>query len=102
MMRAAGVDQPTLAKRVGVSQPTINRLLTGEQTGSKHMHRIARELRTTPEYLLGESDEPSPVSEGHFLSDEEEQLLKDYRSMSEENRAATLKVIQFYAGRSED
>lgn len=52
------VSQAGLARSIGVSQSTIAKLALGESSGSKHLHRIARELRTTPEYLTGAVDDP--------------------------------------------
>ncbi len=52
------LSQSELARRVGVSQASIFRLVKGEAYGSKHLHRIARELGTTPAYLAGETDDP--------------------------------------------
>ena len=57
-MDACGLSQQALADRVGVKQPTINRLIKGGQTGSKHLHRIASVLGTSPDYLMGETDDP--------------------------------------------
>jgi phage repressor protein C with HTH and peptisase S24 domain len=58
-MQATGMSQSELARRVGVSQASIQKLTTGSAYGSKHLHRIARELGTTPAYLSGETDDPS-------------------------------------------
>lgn len=52
------ISQSELARRIGVSQQTIARLVSGNTYGSKHLHRIARELLTTPAYLVGETDDP--------------------------------------------
>lgn len=52
------LSQNELARRVGVSQQTIHKLVSGGGYGSKHLHRIARELGTTPAYLEGETDDP--------------------------------------------
>lgn len=58
-MEALGLTHSELARRVGVKQPSITRLATGEQSGSRHLHVIARELKTTPEFLSGKTDDPS-------------------------------------------
>lgn len=57
-MEANGLSQAELARRVGVSQPTINGLIHSNKIGSKHLHRIARVVGTTPAYLAGETDDP--------------------------------------------
>lgn len=58
-LQAADISQAELARRVGVSQPTINNLIHRGKLGSRYLHRIARELGTTPAYLAGETDDPS-------------------------------------------
>lgn len=57
MMDEQKLSQSELARRVGVTQTTIRKLLSGGY-GSKHLHRIARELGTTPAFLTGEIDDP--------------------------------------------
>lgn len=57
-MAEQSLSQSELARRVGVSQASIYRLVKGDAYGSKHLHRIARELGTTPAYLAGETDDP--------------------------------------------
>lgn len=59
-MRKLGKSQSALARDVGVSQPTIAALISGDSQGSKHLHKIARELETTVAFLLGETDDPEP------------------------------------------
>jgi transcriptional regulator with XRE-family HTH domain len=58
-MLAAGLSQAELARRVGVSQPSIYALIRRNKTGSRNLHAIARELATTTAYLEGETDDPS-------------------------------------------
>jgi len=59
---ALDISQSELARRVKVSQPTINALIKGGAAGSKHLHVIAAELETSPAWLAGETDDPSPVA----------------------------------------
>lgn len=54
-----GFSQSELARRVGVSQSAIHKLASGGAYGSAHLHKIARELETTPAYLTGETDDPT-------------------------------------------
>jgi phage repressor protein C with HTH and peptisase S24 domain len=53
------MSQAELARRVGVSQPTINALIRGDNQGSKHLHKIATVLGTTPAYLEGKTEDPA-------------------------------------------
>lgn len=57
-LKAMGLSQAELARRVGVSQPTINNLIHRSKKGSTQLHRIARCLGTTTAYLEGEVDDP--------------------------------------------
>lgn len=61
-LHAKGWSQAELARRIGVKSTSIWKLVSGQSHGSKHLHAIARELETTPEYLLGETDDVSPAS----------------------------------------
>ncbi len=60
-LEAKGWSQSQLARRIGVSQQTIWKLVTGASGSSKHLREIARQLDTTEEYLLGEVDDPEPI-----------------------------------------
>lgn len=53
-------SQSALARDLGVSQPTIGRLITGETRETGKIIELARALKTTPEYLIGETDDDSP------------------------------------------
>jgi phage repressor protein C with HTH and peptisase S24 domain len=57
-----GWTQAELARRVGVKSTSIWKLASGQSQSSKHLHKIARLLDTSPEYLLGETDNPLPVA----------------------------------------
>lgn len=58
-MSELGLSQSELGRRVGISQQTIHKLVTGASRGSTHIARLARELETTPAFLLGEVDDPA-------------------------------------------
>lgn len=59
-MKKQGLSQAELARRVKVSQPTINALATGGSQSSAHLHKIARALETTVDWLEGLTDDPGP------------------------------------------
>jgi Predicted transcriptional regulator len=58
-MAELGISQAALARKIGVSQQAIGKLVKGHAQASRHLHLIARELGTTPQYLTGETDDPS-------------------------------------------
>ena len=92
-MAAAGLSQSELARRVGVSQASINKLTSGgSKRGSAYIHRIARELSTTPAYLNGETNDPLGEVPELRLSADERRLLDIYRELPKKDRAA-LKLL---------
>lgn len=85
----AGISQGELARRVGVSQPTINNLIKRSKKGSTHLHRIARELGTTTDYLEGKVDDPDAGADtGLHLSSEEREWLDLFQLMTPDQRKA--------------
>ncbi|WP_234179197.1 XRE family transcriptional regulator [Sphingopyxis sp. NFH-91] len=73
-LQERGMTQSGLARQLEISQGTIAKLALGESAGSKHLHRIARALGTTAEYLTGEIDDPAegatPPPSAEELADE--------------------------------
>lgn len=61
LRKRAGLSRNALAQMVGVSQPTISRLITGETKHTSVLMELAQALGTSPEYLTGESDDPRPT-----------------------------------------
>jgi phage repressor protein C with HTH and peptisase S24 domain len=60
LLEQKGWSQAELARRIDVKSTTIWKLVSGTAQTSKHLRDIARQLGTTEEYLLGETDDPSP------------------------------------------
>lgn len=94
-MSELGLSQSELARRVGVTQTTIRKLATGGGYGSKYLHKIARELGTTPAYLTGETDDPAASAPAEpELSYEERELVDCARGMSAPDRGALLHLAR--------
>lgn len=53
-----GLTQAEVGRRVGISQQAIGRLVGDDVYNSRYLHKIARVLKTSPEYLTGEIDDP--------------------------------------------
>lgn len=87
------LSQSELARRVGVRQSTINSLIHGDSYGSKHLHRIARELHTTPAYLTGEVDDPDlDAPEPPILTSEQTAWLAIFDALDPPNRSALMQI----------
>lgn len=97
-----GISQAELARRVGMAQSSVNALINRGKIGSKHLHKIARELQTTPEYLSGETDDPSPGAAAPQLSAEDRAVLETLRAMSPANRAAVMQMMKALSGKLAD
>ncbi len=61
-MRAAGLNQTQLANAVGVKQPSIGRLISGETKETGKLLELARAVNSTAEYLTGAVDDPAATS----------------------------------------
>ncbi|WP_353936250.1 helix-turn-helix transcriptional regulator [uncultured Novosphingobium sp.] len=96
-MTACGLTQAALARRVGVSQQTVGRLVTGDAYTSRYLHKIARELRTTPAYLTGETDNPEADAPDISITAEEREILDLMRALPPTERAAALVLIRSLA-----
>jgi transcriptional regulator with XRE-family HTH domain len=98
-MKAQGLSQAALARRVGISQQSIGRLVSGESFGSRYLHKIARELHTTAAYLSGETDDPvSELPDDDFLvSAEERDWVELLRAIPPKERAAALTLVRTIA-----
>jgi phage repressor protein C with HTH and peptisase S24 domain len=65
-MQSRGFDQSGLARKIGVSQATINRIIQGKTANSRLLPRIATQLGVPLAWLIGMSDNiaefPSPLA----------------------------------------
>lgn len=64
LLSQKGWSQAELARRIGVSAQSIWKLVTGNAHSSRHLHKIARELGVSAEYLSGETNDPSFAAVG--------------------------------------
>ena len=58
-MEDRGYDQSQLARQIGVSQATINRIVQGKTANSRLLPRIATHLGVSLPWLLGMADDPA-------------------------------------------
>lgn len=99
MLQRRGLSQSELARRVGVSQASIYRLAAGDAYGSKHIHRIARELQTTPAYLTGETDDPlEDAPDPPEITRKDLEFLHSVNALPSAARAAINTLVRALAG----
>ncbi|MCW2370176.1 transcriptional regulator with XRE-family HTH domain [Sphingobium sp. B1D7B] len=94
-----GLSQAELARRIGIKQPSINYLISRGPQGSKHLLKIARELQTTPEYLLGETDDPQGSAPDNVLADAEtREMAERFKRLGGRDRRALLQIARSLDG----
>ncbi|MDD3799556.1 MAG: helix-turn-helix transcriptional regulator [Novosphingobium sp.] len=93
-----GISQAELARRVRLDQSTINGLVRGAARGSRYLHQIARELRTTSAYLNGETDDPTADIPDIGYSAEEREWVDLIRSLPPKDRSALMQLARTIAG----
>ncbi|MGB7407175.1 MAG: helix-turn-helix domain-containing protein [Pontixanthobacter sp.] len=93
-MKAAGLSQAALARRVGVSQPSIFKLIHENKTGSGKIHVIARELETTPAYLMGETDNPETEIPEFALNGKEREWIEIFRMLEHDDAIAMMDMAK--------
>lgn len=96
-LKALRMSQAELARRVGVDQSTINGLVRGSARSSQHLHRIARELRTTPAYLSGETEDPQGDAVLPEITLEERDWLDMLRVIAPKDRKALMQLARTLA-----
>lgn len=95
---ALGISQAELARRVGIRQSTLNSLVNGDSRSSRSIVDLARELHTTPEYLLGKSDDPAGSAPSPAdLPARDRELLKVFDSFKGSERSFLVEMMKALA-----
>jgi SOS-response transcriptional repressor LexA len=58
-MKELEISQAELARRVGITQPSVSAIYNGDTQKPKDLRAIAHALDTTEAWLLGETDDPA-------------------------------------------
>lgn len=97
-----GLTLEDVASKVGVAKSTIMRYEKGTISKVKLpvIESISHVLGVDPNWIVGNTDITSSSDKSVTLSDDEFQLLKDYRDASEEIRRAAAGMLHDSAERS--
>lgn len=89
----ARLSYSEVARQLGVKQPTISRIAKGEQRSTARLDHLAQIVQTTPAYLTGETDDPSPNAAPNPSFDRvERELVLGLRELQPGDRAALLRI----------
>lgn len=92
-MQRRGLDQSALARRLGVSQGSISKIVLGRTTNSRLLPRIAVQLGVSVPWLLGETDDPSSGAPEAELPADEEGLLFKWRQLPPDDKQALMQIL---------
>jgi transcriptional regulator with XRE-family HTH domain len=84
-LAAIGMKQIDLVRSSGVPQSTLASIFQRDTRTTPHLMKLAAALRTTPAYLLGETDDPEAEGAEAVLSQEEQQLVIGLRRLTRED-----------------
>lgn len=88
------MSQTELAQRLSVSRRTVSAYANGHCFPSvEHLKEMNKIFNVSVDYLLGISDDPSPVVQDQFAEDVFV-LRRSYARMSEEDQKAVLRMVQ--------
>lgn len=96
-LRAINISQAELARRVGIAQQTVNALINRNKVGSLHLHRIARELQTSTQYLTGETEDPAIDAAELAFTSQDREWLELLHALPPMDRAAVLQLARTIA-----
>jgi phage repressor protein C with HTH and peptisase S24 domain len=88
-------SQSALARELGVSQPTIGRLISGDTRETGKIIELARALGTTPEYLIGETDDDGPSARVVIAATADQRMGFNAQPASETVKSDTVELAEF-------
>lgn len=84
-LAALNITQAELVRRSGVGQSTLASIIQRDTRSTPHLLALAAALKTTPAYLLGETDDPDSEVAQAALSFEERELIDVTRQLGRED-----------------
>ena len=100
LCKERGIKQAALFRAVGKDEFYASNLKRTKNVPVEFVETWAAALHTTPAYLMGETDDPSPetkkepagIADG--LTEEDRELIEAFRAASPEKRQAILALLK--------
>jgi transcriptional regulator with XRE-family HTH domain len=91
-----GLSQQDLAEAAHVSQAQISRYEKGENSPTgQPLTDLASALETTPDWLLGLTDDPArPIHDSSDLSELEREALRIFRSKTPDKQRQAVEILK--------
>ncbi len=95
LLRIQGKSQKELTDFLGITQNAFTDWKSGRlKSYTKHIPSIAKFFNVSVEYLMGETDDRSPIEYSPKLSEGEEALLDLFRQIPEDKQGLVLQMIE--------
>ena len=97
--KETGISQKYLTDKIGRKNTYLNDIWNGKcALKPEDLNSFADTLGVSPDYLIGETDNPAPDSAPVQLSPEEVEVLELYRDILPEKRELFKKIIEQMKG----
>lgn len=100
LCKERGIKQAALFRAVGKDEFYASNLKRTKNVPVEFVESWAAALHTTPAYLMGETDDPSPETKkeptgmADGLTEEDRELIEAFRAASPEKRQAILALLK--------
>lgn len=100
LCKERGIKQAALFRAVGKDEFYASNLKRTKNVPVEFVETWAAALHTTPAYLMGETDDPSPETKkepagmADGLTEEDRELIEAFRAASPEKRQAILALLK--------
>lgn len=90
-----GITQTHLCKRIGKRATFFNEVNHGKDSiDEAEIRKIAEILEVSPEYILGETDDPTRQDSDDKISAEDEELLTLFKKLTSDKKETLKKLIE--------
>lgn len=101
LAKMQGISLSSLCTRIGKTRSYLSEIASRHRNvPDEYIPELAAALHTTPAYLMGETDDPSPETKkepagmADGLTEEDRELIEAFRAASPEKRQAILALLK--------